>query len=85
VTHISKVDKVTQCSIKVEPQPINKCRGGRFSQSLIDPFIAYQPGVEENVAVELLTIYFSLDCQIGSPVAFDDPLQLHACQLCHST
>ena len=47
--------------------------------------MAYQLAVEENVAVEILTIYFSLDCQLGSPVAFDNPLYAVACRLCHST
>jgi hypothetical protein len=54
---------------------INKVNNISQCNSVIDPFIAYQLGVEENVAVKILTIYFrvSLDCKLGTLVAIDDP------------
>ena len=54
---------------------INKVNNISQHDSVIDPFVAYQLGVEENIAIKILTIYFRvfLDCELGILVAIDDP------------
>ena len=53
----------------------NKVNNISQRDSVIDPFVAYQLGVKENIAIKILMIYFRvfLDCELGILVAIDSP------------